>query len=113
MTNKHTALRLVETRSLARDEWLEVRKKGIGSSDAAAAIGLSPYKSQLELWMEKTGRSPGFQPSGQDDPTYWGTSWVVPMSRSWSARRQASLDHGFGGTAFPSTCSCRFSTNWP
>ena len=73
MTNKHTALRLVETRSLGRDEWLEVRKKGIGSSDAAAAVGLSPYKSQLELWMEKTGRSPGFQPSGEDDPTYWGT----------------------------------------
>ena len=67
MTNKHTALRLVETRSLARDEWLEVRKRGIGSSDAAAAIGLSPYKSQLELWMEKTGRSPGFQPTEQDD----------------------------------------------
>jgi putative phage-type endonuclease len=86
MTNKHTALRLVETRSLGRGEWLEVRKKGIGSSDAAAAVGLCPYKSQLELWMEKTGRSPGFQPNGQDDPTYWGTL-LEPYVASEYAKR--------------------------
>ena len=86
MTNKHTALRLVETRSLARDEWLEVRKKGIGSSDAAAAVGLCPYKSRLELWMEKTGRSPGFQPSGQDDPTYWGTLLEPYVASVYSQR---------------------------
>ena len=86
MTNKHTALRLVETRSLARDEWLEVRKKGIGSSDAAAAIGLSPYKSQLELWMEKTGRSPGFQPTEQDDPTYWGTLLEPYVATTYTLR---------------------------
>lgn len=86
MTNKHTALRLVETRSLARDEWLKVRKKGIGSSDAAAAVGLCPYKSRLELWMEKTGRSPGFQPSGQDDPTYWGTLLEPYVASVYSQR---------------------------
>ena len=50
------ALKLVKTTSLDRDQWLEVRKGGIGSSDAAAAVGLHPYKSQLQLWMEKTGR---------------------------------------------------------
>lgn len=35
-------------------EWLEARKQGIGGSDAAAAIGLSKWKSPLELWQEKT-----------------------------------------------------------
>ena len=50
------ALRLVKTQELPREQWLQVRKGGIGSSDAAAAVGLNPYKSQLELWMEKTGR---------------------------------------------------------
>ena len=33
------ALRLVKTNTLSRDEWLEVRKHGIGSSDAAASVG--------------------------------------------------------------------------
>lgn len=50
------ALKLVKTKDLPRDDWLTVRKQGIGSSDAATAVGLNPYKSQLELWMEKTGR---------------------------------------------------------
>ena len=68
------ALRLVDTRTLSREQWLEVRAGGIGSSDAAAAVGLCPYKSQLELWMEKTGRTPAEDaPPGMDDPRYWGT----------------------------------------
>ncbi|MBR8165578.1 YqaJ viral recombinase family protein [Burkholderia vietnamiensis] len=70
------ALRLVETKSLSREDWLEVRKNGIGGSDAAAAVGLSPYKSQLELWMEKTNRDSNLPRTDPDDttsPTYFGT----------------------------------------
>lgn len=69
------ALRLVKTQDLNREEWLTVRKTGIGSSDAAAAVGLNPYKSQLELWMEKTGRDenlPTVDPKDQSSPLYWG-----------------------------------------
>ena len=51
------ALKLVRTQDLSRDEWLTVRRQGIGSSDAAAAVGLNPYQSALELWMQKTGRA--------------------------------------------------------
>lgn len=71
---RKAALRLVDTRTLDRGQWLEVRKGGIGSSDAAAAAGLNPYKSQLELWMEKTGRAAanGEEP-GMDSPMFWGT----------------------------------------
>jgi putative phage-type endonuclease len=70
------ALRLVDTRTIERADWLEVRKQGIGGSDAAAAVGLSPYKSQLELWLEKTGRDADLpKPDAQDtrEPVYWGT----------------------------------------
>ena len=51
-----TAKRLVNTKDLSHEKWLEVRKQGIGSSDAAAACGIHPYLSMLELWMIKTGR---------------------------------------------------------
>ena len=70
------ALRLVSTKDLSRDEWLQVRKQGIGSSDAAAAVGLNPYQSQLELWMIKTGRDgnlPKIDPNDESSPMYWGT----------------------------------------
>lgn len=69
------ALRLVGTKQLPREDWLAVRKQGIGSSDAAAAVGLNPYKSQLELWMEKTGRDeslPKLDPQDEESPAYWG-----------------------------------------
>jgi putative phage-type endonuclease len=70
------ALRLVSTRHLERADWLAIRKTGIGSSDAAAAVGLSPYKSPLELWLEKTGRDEGLDkpdPTDTTHPVYWGT----------------------------------------
>ena len=73
---KRPALRLVKTNNLTREAWLNVRKNGIGSSDAAAAVGLNPYKSQLELWMEKTGRDadlPKPDPDDDSSPMYWGT----------------------------------------
>lgn len=38
------------------EEWHRQRTKGIGGSDAAAIIGQNPYKTNLELWKEKTGR---------------------------------------------------------
>lgn len=70
------ALRLVETKDLSRDEWLLVRKNGIGGSDAAAAVGLNRYMSALELWLIKTGRDanlPRPDPHDTTEPIYWGT----------------------------------------
>jgi putative phage-type endonuclease len=39
-----------------RQQWLEERKKGIGASDASAVVGMNPYKTNVDLFMEKTGR---------------------------------------------------------
>ncbi|HEX7933054.1 MAG TPA: YqaJ viral recombinase family protein [Paraburkholderia sp.] len=70
------ALRLVGTKDMPRADWLEVRKSGIGGSDAAAAVGLNPYQSMLELWLTKTGRDANLPKPDEDDttePVYWGT----------------------------------------
>jgi len=75
-TPRRAALRLVSTKDMQRQDWLEVRKSGIGSSDAAAAVGLNPYCSALELWMTKTGRAAQMEVSADDEdasPLYWGT----------------------------------------
>ena len=34
---------------------LEERKKGIGASEAASVLGLNPYRTPLEVWMQKKG----------------------------------------------------------
>lgn len=36
--------------------WLKARSYGIGGSDASAILGMNPYKTNIELFEEKTGR---------------------------------------------------------
>jgi len=82
-------LRLVSTKDLSRNDWLDVRKRGIGSSDSSAAIGLNPYKSPLELWLEKTNRNHGLaKPDSDDDtaPVFWGVI-LEPVVASQYQRR--------------------------
>ncbi len=88
-TKPRLALRLVGTKQLPRADWLAVRKRGIGSSDAAAAVGLNPYKSQLELWMEKTGRDetlPKIDPQDEESPAYWGNILEPIVATHYSQR---------------------------
>lgn len=37
------------------EEILEQRKSGLGGSDAAAACGVNPYKTRVDLYLEKVG----------------------------------------------------------
>lgn len=56
---KRPAPRLINTKELPREDWLQIRKLGIGSSDAATAVGLNSNKSQLELFLGKTSLDAG------------------------------------------------------
>lgn len=49
---------LVDTSNLTEDEWLAWRRKGVGGSDVAAALGLSPYRTARELYFDKIGVEP-------------------------------------------------------
>lgn len=40
------------------EEWLKAREDGIGASEVAAVIGLSPWDSPFSLWLKKTGQVP-------------------------------------------------------
>lgn len=41
---------------IEREDWLLWRSKGIGSSDIAAIMGENPYRSKLEVFLEKTNQ---------------------------------------------------------
>ena len=80
-TNQSTTpKRLVNIKNLSREDWLQFRKQGIGSSDAAAACGIHPYLSMLELWMIKTGRMESSIDQSIEgySPLYWGNT-LEPM----------------------------------
>ena len=51
----------------SREKWLQGRKSFIGGSDAAAILGLNPYKTNVDLWLEKTGQ---IKPADISDKPY-------------------------------------------
>ena len=72
-TKPNKPTRLVDTKRLSYEQWLDVRKQGIGSSDAPTVCGVNPYMSQLELWLIKTGRiEPAKVSTDGYAPLYWG-----------------------------------------
>jgi len=52
---KHEEL-LVHGEWIKHEEWLKQRLEGIGGSDAATVLGISPFKSRTELWHEKVSK---------------------------------------------------------
>ena len=82
MTNKLYDI-IADTRKMSHQDWLQMRKAGIGGSDCAAAVGLSRWKSPFQLWSEKTDR---IVPTKGGEALYWG-SLMEPILRNEFAKR--------------------------
>ncbi len=65
-----SAIVFASTENMSHDEWLKLRKQGIGGSDASVVCGINRYKSPIELWLDKTDQLP-IQEAGE--AAYWGT----------------------------------------
>lgn len=86
---------LVDTATLTEDEWLAWRKKGIGGSDVAAALNLSPYRTARELYYDKIGVEPVIAPADKSITFAIGAS----AGRYRSAGVfQANWAHGISGS---------------
>lgn len=68
-----------------RDAWLASRADGIGASEAAAAVGIHPYTTPVELYLRKLGLAP---PKEETEEMRWGT-WAEPMLAEEYFRRTA------------------------
>lgn len=65
-------------------EQLEARRSGIGGSDAGAVLGLSPYRTPVDVYLEKIGQA---QPDMADnDATYWGNVLEETIAAEYSRR---------------------------
>ena len=56
MTTKEEPMQ--STLTMTREDWLSERRKGLGGSDAAAILGMNPYRSPLAVYMDKLGLAP-------------------------------------------------------
>lgn len=74
---------LVRTKHLTEEEWRQWRNQGIGGSDAAVIMGVNPWKSQMDLWLEKTGE---FSEDIDNEAMHWGRTLEDIVAREWSQR---------------------------
>lgn len=71
-------------KGLTKHQWLEKRTEGIGGSDVAAVLGLSPWKSPYSVWAEKTRQVP-IDDAGNEF-THWGTIMEPILAREFEAQ---------------------------
>lgn len=61
----------------------EDRTTFIGGSDIAAIAGLSPYRSALDVYLEKTGQAPAFE---GNEATRWGSALEPLIAQRYAER---------------------------
>lgn len=56
-------------KNLSRAEWLADRQTGIGGSDIAAILGMSKWRTPLDVYLDKRGES---APQDENEAMHWG-----------------------------------------
>ena len=67
----------VDTSNMSREEWLRERQSAVGSSDSAALLNLDPYRTALDVFLDKT--TP-VENDEMPEPARWGLRlepWVL------------------------------------
>lgn len=73
------AIRLINTKNIEHDQWLEWRRKGIGGSDVAPLLNRSRYKSALSVYLDKIGQAPEIP----DNPKMKAGRIMEPIVADW------------------------------
>jgi putative phage-type endonuclease len=78
---------LAATADLPEDEWLALRRTGIGGSDIAALVGLSRYTAPYQLYLEKRGELPPLPMSPElARAAWWGHKHERDLAEEFARR---------------------------
>ncbi len=77
------ALRVADTRAQDHTAWLDGRRRGIGGSDIAAVMGLSRWRSPLDVYLDKIGAAPEREES---EAMAWGTALEPVIAAEYERR---------------------------
>ena len=92
---------ITKIKTANHDEWLKLRSKYIGGSDAAAVVGLNQFSSPYALWAEKTGKVPGF---GGNLATEVGTyleEFVAKKFEEETGKKVRKVNHSIFNSDYP------------
>lgn len=76
-----------------RDEWLALRRQGIGGSDMGKLLGVSRWGTPLDVWLDKTGRAV----ETDDNESMWlGRTLEDAVARRYAAEKGVRVErYGF------------------
>ena len=74
-----------------RAAWLAARRLGIGGSDVAAILGLSRWKTAVDVWLDKLGRLP---PQPETEAMRFGTLLEPVIIEEFSRRTGMEVRRG-------------------
>lgn len=74
------------TAKMSHVDWLTARQAGVGGSDVAAILGLSPWKTPYDVWLDKTTPITAEQADQSSEPMYWGTTLEDIVAREYQLR---------------------------
>ena len=77
-------IKIANTAKLSRDEWLRIRKGGIGGSDIGAIMGVNRFSSPLEVFLDKT--TDRVTDLSDNDAVYWGTVLEDVVAKEFEKR---------------------------
>lgn len=77
---------IANTRNMSHEDWLQLRKQGLGGSDASAVAGLSKYSSPFMVYADKMGLFIPEKPQRVQESAYWGNT-MEPIVRREFLRR--------------------------
>ncbi len=69
--------------SQPRIDWLKGRQSGIGGSEIAAIVGLSQYRTPMQVWESKVNP---VQDEETSQPAYWGTVLEDVVAKEYALR---------------------------
>ena len=70
-------------------DFLARRKVGIGGSDISAIIGLSPWRTPRDIYLDKKGLA---DPQEETDAMYWGTTLEDIVAKEYSKRTGRKIE---------------------
>lgn len=64
--------------SITEEQWLEVRRTGIGGSDIGSICGLNPYRTALDVYLDKIGEGQAIE---ENEAMLWGKLLEDPIAQ--------------------------------
>lgn len=91
---------LVAPPALEREQWLDVRRMGVGGSDIAAVLGMDKYRGPLEVYLDKVGELPDRpRDPALDEAAFWGNTLEPVVADVFAQRTGLRVTDGPGTLA--------------